>query len=126
MRLSPRLYADLIGKPFREHACGPQSYGCVGLLLEVMRRLGHTLPAYEHDAGALWVAVGDLGEWEKVAIPQAGDGVLLRSNDPPWHVGVLIDPQTMIHAHPNAGVVVERIDGALYRRRIEGFYRCTK
>lgn len=124
MRLDPRQYRDLVGKPFRERACGPDAYGCVGLLLEVMRRLGHALPAYPQEEASLWAALGEMGEWDKVPIPQPGDGVLLRSSDPPWHMGVMVDQQHMLHAHPHAGVVVERIDGPLYRRRIEGFYRC--
>jgi cell wall-associated NlpC family hydrolase len=126
MKLSPRIYADLVGKPFRKEGVGPAGYGCVGLLLEVMRRLGHAVPEYAESDAALKLAIGELGEWEKVAVPKAGDAVLLRSSEPDWHVGVLIDQQHMLHAHPHAGVVVERIDGPLYRRRIEGFYRCTK
>ena len=125
-RLDRGVYLDLVGKPFREHACGPSAYGCVGLLLEVMRRMGVALPAYAESEAALMAAIGAMGEWEKVAVPRAGDAVLMRSSDPDWHVGVLIDQQHMVHAHPHAGVVVERVDGPMYRKRIEGFYRCTK
>lgn len=125
IRLDPRVYADLVGKPFAENARGPQAYGCVGLLLEVMRRMGRALPRYAETEAALRLAIGEMGEWEKVDIPRPGDAVLLRSNDPDWHVGVTIDQQHMVHAHPHAGVVVERMDGPLYRRRIEGFYRCA-
>jgi cell wall-associated NlpC family hydrolase len=124
VRLPAPLYADLVGKPFAGAAHGPHAYGCVGLLAELMRRLGHTLPQYAETEATLLAAISAGGEWARVAVPAAGDAVLLRSSSPPWHVGVLIDQQQMIHAHPHAGVVVERIDGPLYRRRIEGFYRC--
>ncbi len=40
-------YSDLLGKPFRYHARGPDAYDCYGLAIEVCRRAGIELPPWE-------------------------------------------------------------------------------
>jgi cell wall-associated NlpC family hydrolase len=44
--LSPRLYADLLGKPFADGGRGPDSFDCVGLAIEVQRRRGLDIPDF--------------------------------------------------------------------------------
>lgn len=40
-------YSDLLGKPFRYKARGPDAYDCYGLAMEVCRRAGIILPEWE-------------------------------------------------------------------------------
>jgi hypothetical protein len=93
---------------------------CVGVFLEVQRRLGRSLPFYASDPAVLSAS---LEGWERVTVPEPGDGILLFSEDPPWHLATVIGGNEMIHGKEKAGVVVERFDAPAYRRLIEGFYR---
>lgn len=118
--LPASLWIDLLGKPFQEGARGPAAYDCVGLLLELQRRLGIAAPEFASTPAQLAPA---LAYWERVSDPQPGDGILLRSDDPPWHVAVVCGGGYMIHAHPSCGVVRERYNAFPWHKRIEGFYR---
>ena len=87
----------MLGKPFREGARGPAAYDCVGLFLEMQRRLGRDVPRYSsHEADS----PSALHRFEPVMLPQPGDGILIRSADPRWHVGVVAGGGWMIHCFP--------------------------
>ncbi|MGA7887604.1 MAG: NlpC/P60 family protein [Acidobacteriaceae bacterium] len=118
--LPSRLWADLLGKPFREDARGPDAYDCVGLLLEIERRLGHTLPPIASDTQVL-PAIVPL--FDRVDEPRPGDAILIESCNPDWHIGIVTGPGWMIHAHVGCGVARERYDAFPWHKRIEGFYR---
>ncbi len=121
MRTLPAtVWMDLLGKPFASGARGPHAYDCVGLLLEIQRRLGVPLPPWGSHAREL---PGAMACWIAVADVQPGDGILFTSDDPPWHVGVVCGAGYMIHAHPSCGVVRERYDAFPWHNRIRGFYR---
>jgi len=118
--LPATLWLDLLGKPFFEGARGPDAYDCVGLFLEMQRRLGLPVPAWGSHARLLPEAKT---QWEPVGDPQPGDGILIYSDDPPWHLGVVTGADYMIHSHPSCGVVRERYNAFPWHNRIEGFYR---
>jgi hypothetical protein len=123
--LSSRMYADMVGKPFRRGARGPDEYDCWGVLQAILRRMGHSPTDYPTSPELVLQVIAD--EWEPIRIDQLlpGDGILLRSTDPAyeWHIGVAVDPWNMLHAREGAGVCVERIEGPAYKRRLLGFYR---
>ena len=121
-KLPYALWHDLLGKPFRDGGRGPHEFDCVGLLLELQRRLGHAVPAYASQEGSLGLA---LTEWDRVKYPEPGDGVLMRSVDPrwPWHIGTVCGGGYMLHARLSTGVARERYDAFPWHKRIEGFYR---
>ncbi len=114
------LYGDLLPVPYLKDGRTLAGLDCVGVFLEVQRRLGRTLPLYESDPAIL---AASLGKWERVEAHEPGDGVLIYSADPPWHLATVISAVEMIHGKQGCGVVVERLDAPAYRRRIEGFYR---
>jgi len=114
------LWADLLGKPWRADARGPDAYDCVGLLLEIERRLGYTLPDYASESHALLAA---MAAWERVTDPQPGDGILIYSAHPRWHVAVVCSPNMMLHSREGLGVAIERYSGFPWQSQIEGFYR---
>ena len=118
--LSSALWIDLLGKPFLDGGRGPDAYDCVGLLLEVERRLGRPIPSWGSHARLLAAAKQ---QWEPTTDPQPGDGILLYSDDPPWHLGVVAGGGYMIHSHPSCGVVRERYNAFPWQNRIEGFYK---
>ncbi len=118
--LPTSIWLDLLGKPFADGARGPHAYDCVGLMLEIERRLGFELPAWGSHAREL---PGAMAHWEPVTDPQPGDGILLTSDDPPWHIGVVTGGGYMIHAHPACGVTRERYNAFPWQNRVRGFYR---
>ena len=115
------IWSDLLGKPFCSGGRGPDAFDCVGLLIEVERRLGHPIRNWSSHARFLASAKN---EWERVTDPQPGDGILIYSTDPPWHVAVVCGGGFMLHVNRDAGQVTrERYDAFPWHKRIEGFYR---
>jgi cell wall-associated NlpC family hydrolase len=114
------LWADLLGKPWRKDARGPDDYDCVGLLLEIERRLGRIVPEYASDIRAVAPA---LAECERITDPLPGDAILIRSANPRWHVAVVCESGWMLHSREGAGVLKERYNSFPWQARIEGFYR---
>ncbi len=114
------LYLDLLGKPFVEGGRGPFFYDCVGLMLELHRRMGHRMPEWASDPEEVPRA---MSLFETVTEPRPGDCVLLRSPDPGWHVGVLVTPTLMLHARSEAGVLVESIARAPWKNHVEAYFR---
>ena len=49
--------SDLLGKPYKAHARGPEAYDCYGLVIEVEKRLGHTMPD-------LYTKLSNSDQWE--------------------------------------------------------------
>ena len=117
------LYADLLSIPWKPGGRDRDGIDCVGLFLEMQRRMGRTVPAYGSDEGVLAIA---RESWERVEDPQPGDAVLLRSSKPAWHIGTVTKRGVMIHAKEGAGVVVERYDAPQYARRVEGIYKLRR
>jgi cell wall-associated NlpC family hydrolase len=118
--LAYSVWADLLGKPWRKDARGPDAYDCAGLLLEIQRRLGRAVPNWTSDQSGLDAAAA---QWERISDPRPGDAILFTSVDPPWHVSVVCGGGYMIHAREGAGVVRERYNSFPWHARIEGFYR---
>ena len=126
-QLSPRLYVDLIGKPFAHGGRGPSTYDCVGLADEVLRRMGVRLPAHLSDEAELHrqlAAGGALEESRRIAVAEMGAVVLLRSSHASGcHVGIMTDPFWLLHASEDMGVVRQFLPECFWGRRVIGFYR---
>lgn len=109
--MTPAQVIPYIGLPWKSGAEGPDAYNCWGLLRHIeLTYFGVLLPN---------IVVGDVfgcrdmfeekvhnQEWVPVAIPQHGDGALLRGGNEP-HVGVYLDLDGggILHAMENIGVV---------------------
>ena len=114
------LWSDLLPKPWRKDARGPEAYDCVGFFLEIERRLGFHVPAYASEVDAVELAVAD---WELVTDPIPGDAILIRWLNPRWHIGVVCGDGWMLHSREGVGVLKERYNSFPWKARIEGFYR---
>ena len=128
IQMPARMYADLIGKPFAHGGRGPSAYDCVGLADEVLRRMGVCLPAHLSDEAELHrqlAAGGALEEGRRIAGPEMGAVVLLRSPHPTGrHIGIMVDPFLMLHCSEDAGSVVRQpLAQCFWGRRVVGFYR---
>lgn len=126
MSLSFSLYGDLLGKPWREDARGPDAYDCLGLAIEVQRRRGLTVPDFVSSEAELHrqqASGGFLTDCQQLEVAQPGCLALVKTGVNKHHVGIMIDRFRILHTtEQTKGVVVERILGPLWERRIVGFY----
>jgi len=124
--LDAAVFADLIGKPFLAGARGPAEYDCVGLALEIARRLGKQVPDYVSSEAELHaqLAQGGASLADCPQIPRAVPGcvVLLRITPTQHHLAFMVDEYRMIHTTAKTGCVIERVNSALWHRKIIGYY----
>lgn len=125
-RLSPELYLDLIGTPWRLHARGPEHLDCVGVVIRICERRGLRVGNLDSAVDEVERAQGEGSGWRPVMRGdiRPGDALLFRSTHPRWHVGVAIDDCRMVHSSEDAGgVVVERFDSLKFARRLHAAYK---
>lgn len=119
------MFADLIGTPFKYGGRGNGAYDCYGLVMELHKRKGITLPDYlsPTDKGIIAsMMASQITLWEKVDQPRPGDVILFRIGRFNCHVGVLISDFEFIHTYEaSGGVCTEYLSS--WDRRIEGYYR---
>src|SRR6056297_1630322 len=58
---------------------------------------------------------------EQVQEPQEGDVVIVRGR--PFHIGVVVEPNWMLHAYNGGTSCIEDYTSLRWRNRVEGFYR---
>lgn len=77
-------YTDMIGKPYERGAWGPDSYGCAGVALEILRRLGRDVgrEAFTSPGGEAWEAIEEPCQPGDIILSDGPDGS---------HVDVLLD-----------------------------------
>lgn len=114
---------DLIGKPYKIGARGPDAYDCAGLVVELLRRrnihLGIPDTPTTGDAQLLVMTRILRTRWVDVEQPYRGCVVLFDGG----HVGVMLDLYRFIHCAADVGqVCIERIDSPLWRKRFMGYY----
>jgi len=123
-----------IGIPFKDFGRDHNGVDCWGLLRLIYKeQLGIELPSYvsEYNSTEDAQQLGSLilchlpEQWREVPLGQEvpGDGVLLRLQGMPMHVGVVVRPGWMIHVHKGIDTCLERYDQAKWRLRITGIYR---
>jgi len=127
------FYSDLIGKPFRIGAKGPDFYDCYHLVKEVQRRRGYDLPAINTPKSiemrmALFNKHKDeflelLNKPEAFSIVIFDAGMLGR-----LHMGVVLeDRKRFIHAFSSGkSTRISYLSKWPWKKRIFGFYKVTK
>lgn len=121
------LYKDLLPKPFIDKGRGPDGYDCVGLAIEVARRLGKQVPDYVSSEEELHAQLGKgaatFADLPKIPRAEPGCVVLLRMRPDQHHLAIMIDEYRMLHASRQTGCVVERVLSPLWSRKVIGYYR---
>jgi cell wall-associated NlpC family hydrolase len=127
-----RRYVGIPWKDSGRDALGSDCFGLVRLvLLEQFRvdlpsYVGAYVSAHEREEVSSLIAghVATDGCWMPVAMPRAGDGIVLRILNRPWHVGLMVSPHAFLHVQETQGYsTIERLDDSRWARRIVGFYR---
>jgi cell wall-associated NlpC family hydrolase len=115
---------DLIGKPYRLGAIGPDAYDCWSLAAEVAKRRGVNPPGFEVgglnlDAIRAMIDGSRHNLGVEVDTPQDGDVLLsLRLG----HIGTLLNGM-VLHTHRKAGVVFERVESFRLKYKDAAAYR---
>lgn len=127
--------SDLIGVPFLDLGRDPaKGLDCWGLVMEVFRRRGVTIPDYAVDTCfntvAAFLRMSEAtasGLWEAVPAPEVGDVVAMETNpDMPGcidHYGVYIGQGRMIHTIRKHEVSAPKLRHAHMFGRVRGYYR---
>ena len=123
--------SDLIGVPFVSRGRDPQKgLDCWGLVLEVSRRFGQTLPDFYVDAldgkqiGVIYNFVRS--EWKELEKPEPGAVVGIRLDraclpGTTQHFGICVDRRQFIHTLKNVGVIISKFDR--FKNIITGYYQ---
>ena len=107
---------------------GPHDFDCYGLVMEVYRRYGISLPEQNISCMDTPKIVSEIEKqrprWIRLSTPQRPCVVAIRLQPGiVSHVGVYIGNGQFIHAYRNAGgVCINRINEPTWKRRIEGYY----
>jgi cell wall-associated NlpC family hydrolase len=122
------MYNDLIGKAFKDRGRGPDSYDCLGLLIEMYKRHGITIPDYNiscFDVLGIHQQSGEAKQlWLKLSSPVYPCAVLVKNNSVyNNHVGFYLGNGKMIHAIPEANICIVDLTKINKRFKIEGFYK---
>jgi len=122
---------DFIGIPFEEKGRSRDGVDCWGLVWLIYKELyDKSLPLYtdlysdtkdRHIGAVINEQLDDA--WLRVDNPQKGDIIILRMRGLPFHVGMVVDDKTMIHAEQDLGSVIENYKGLKWSKRVLGFYR---
>ncbi len=133
---TPDLH-DLIGKPFRYGGRGrnphdgTESYDCYGLVCEIYKRRGITLPpllsAIEyHKIDPLFHQQKEAYKRIEQPEPFCIVSFIIR---PPYvsHIGVVLqDGKRFMHILKKRAVTIEPLSSPSWNHRIEGFYQWTE
>ena len=69
----------------------------------------------------------ELNVWQKADTPKLGDVIVLNVNAQPWHAGLIVANNLMLHTERNLESVIERFNGIIWKQKIVGYYRyCEK
>jgi cell wall-associated NlpC family hydrolase len=122
-----------VGVPYVPNGRDYDGADCWGILYLYYRDvLGLLVPTYsaEMDARAFRrkeiapLMAEERGRiWERVDVPQPGDGVLIRAGGHESHVGVYLGGGRMLHSEGPHPSTIERVNDMRWRNRISGFYR---
>jgi cell wall-associated NlpC family hydrolase len=123
-----------VGLPFAEHGRDRDGLDCWGLVrLAYAEQYGVLLPSYAEGYATTTdreeipkLVSGEIAsEWEPITPgeEQEGDVVLLRVLGRPIHVGLILDPPRFLHVMQGVDACVQDYQGAMWNRRVLGFYR---
>ena len=122
---------------FEEKARGPNKFDCWGLVRAIYEN-DHPdkiiLPSYDEcymtttqpdDKKKIseTIAQQKQSHWIEVTKPKEFDVVLLKINNFPMHVGIVIRKGVMIHCTQGINTAIEKYDSMRWANKVMGFFR---
>jgi hypothetical protein len=125
--LSKIEYSDLIGVPYKLNGRDKTGFDCYGLVHEMFKRNGITLPDYNYtddsDETITKLIVDNFYLAIELKEPEPYCGVLFRQYKWGTHMGVVLsDKLHFIHCSAKKSVAVEKLTSPVWRTRIMGYY----
>lgn len=121
-------YDDLIGVPYKIHGRSKEEgFDCYGLLIELMKRDGVTLPDYlyktinKEDSMLVYQQAINGIPHIKLDKPIPKCLVLMNIYGEARHIGMYIGAGRIIHTMKATGVIIENLKR--WENRINGFYK---
>lgn len=113
------MRSNYVGRRYRGRVA------CFAFVRDWLADHGLTLPDYDYPRDAHLEALREhiAAHAERVDAPAVGDVVLLRSDNDPVHLGIVIEPGRIAHHTETHGVIIERIDGIRMRGRVVAYLR---
>lgn len=122
------IVADLVGKPFKDGARGPESFDCWGLAMVAMLRFGYQLPDFHiaaFESAQINAEIGNQREtWQEIAIPEPGCIIVMRLGCQNFvnHVATYIGDGLMLHTREKTASVIERVGSPVFQALINGYF----
>jgi hypothetical protein len=104
---------NLLGKPYKNSAKGPDAFDCSGFIFFIYQRIGITIPAMTEGQ----IKYGSNVSGDSV---QPGDLVFFKIKQD-LHVGIMINKKDFIHSSKSRGVAVNDINESYWRKSLLGF-----
>jgi len=122
------MYNDLIGIKFKLHGrTKEEGFDCWGLLMEVLKRNGITVPDFYYNSLLHCEEVGTEIKQTVLATkldkPDINSILEINVRGQPQHVAVYIGNGNIIHTMISTGVLIEPI--RRYEKRIRGIYKVS-
>lgn len=118
-------FSGLIGTPFKYGGRGEGFFDCYGLMIELCRRMGITLPDKDSPTKLLLIHLMIRSElksnenWTPCE-PEAGAIALFKVEGYAAHVGMMMDEEKFIHTwEESAGVCIERLSYGWDKKLVE-------
>jgi cell wall-associated NlpC family hydrolase len=124
-----------LGVPFKTKGRDYSGFDCYGLmqcaykdvlLRELPSYLDEYVDAGDTEASRRVIQDNILAQkhnWDQVDKPQAMDVAFFKLGNTGTHLGLMIDDKSFIHCEKRIGTVIERLDSAKWKSRVEGVYR---
>lgn len=124
--LPKNLWCDLVGLQYENHARGPDKFDCLGLVVEIYKRMGITIfdPIYSDDRDEQTNLLDENSKkWMPTEIKPGACLLFRRSLDnKAAHVGVSIDADRFIHAtEDQKQVIISKLSSG-YIKKLIGAY----
>lgn len=120
--------SDLIGRPYKNFARGPDCYDCWGIIIEVGKRFGVVIHDYciSPVNNSEIIKQYNIHSSDYLIVKdnlQPADIIMFKRTDGGLHFGIVIDDKQFIHTLEGLGVHICRLNHRFYKSLIHSFYR---
>ena len=120
----PEWISNYVGIPFEE-------YNCWQLICKIYNeQFGIKLSDYSNEyktaldkENIRLIYERELKIWQQIKNPAFGDIIVLMIQGQPWHTGIVVSKQFMLHTERKIQSMIESYNGIIWKNKIIGYYR---